>query len=183
MEKTAQTVIPKTARVLDFGCGYGFYFRINPRAHGVDGDPNSVKFVNDKYGDGRAQLLNLLEELPFQDASYDWILAHDVFEHFEYPELVKILKEMARILEDQGKIVVWVPNEKGFHYSMNSGHKLLIDNKIIEQLCSDSDFEIETNYSEPLPRRIGSRFVHNKEVFILVRKFVVETKIRTYGIN
>lgn len=63
IERTARGV-PKSRRVLDFGCGYGFYFQINPLAQGVDGDPDCVNFINARFNDDKVKLANFLEKLP-----------------------------------------------------------------------------------------------------------------------
>ena len=86
IERTARKLVPKNEQVLDFGCGYGFYFKINSKAKGIDGDPNSVQYVNHKYGEQKVILGNLLERLPIEDSAFSRVLAHDVFEHLEFQE-------------------------------------------------------------------------------------------------
>jgi SAM-dependent methyltransferase len=167
LEKTARKAIPKDKSVLDFGCGYGFYFKINPLAHGIDGDPNSVEYLNSKYGYEKVKLGNLVEALPFENANFSWVLAHDVFEHFTFDELVLIMNELHRILEPTGKLVVWVPNMKGYIHGMQSGHKLFVDQSIILKLCELTQFQILDSYPEPFTNTFRSRFTHNKEVFVI----------------
>ena len=165
IERTARGV-PKSRRVLDFGCGYGFYFQINPLAQGVDGDPDCVNFINARFNDDKVKLANFLEKLPYSDSEFEFVLAHDVFEHFLLDELKLIIAEIHRILESKGKLIIWVPNEKGFHFSMHAGHKLYVTQKEVIEISSGL-FKVQKNYSEPFPRSLGRYFVHNKEVFIL----------------
>jgi SAM-dependent methyltransferase len=165
LEKTARS-IPKTSRVLDFGCGYGFYFKINPLALGVDGDPNCVDLINSKFQEPKVKLANFLEKLPYPEDQFSYVLAHDVFEHFHLDELKFIVQEIHRILETKGKLVVWVPNEKGFYFSMHAGHKLYVTEKEIFEIA-EGFFNVQKSYPEPLPRFIGKYFAHNKEVFVL----------------
>src|SRR5262249_20818175 len=72
--------LPRTDKVLDLCCGYGFYFSINPRAVGVDGDAASVQFLRAKGYDVRQ--CNVLETLPFGPNEFEYVVAHDVLEHF-----------------------------------------------------------------------------------------------------
>jgi SAM-dependent methyltransferase len=169
LEKTARRVIPKNDSVLDFGCGYGFYFKINPLAWGIDGDPNSVDFINSKYGTEKVKLADLSGKLPYADLNFSWILAHDVFEHFTYEQLISIMKELSRILKNDGKLVVWVPNKKGYVHGMDSGHKLFVDFNIVKKLCAQTGFEIQQNYPEPFSKNLRESFTHNKEVFIITK--------------
>lgn len=165
LEKTARS-IPKSSHVLDFGCGYGFYFKINTLAKGVDGDPNCVELINREFQEKKVKLANFLEKLPYHDGEFEYVLAHDVFEHFLLDELKFITKEIHRILETRGKLVIWVPNEKGFYFSMHAGHKLYVTDKEVAEVASGY-FRVKRNYPEPFPRLIGRYFAHNKEVFIL----------------
>src|ERR1043165_243668 len=68
--------LPRTDRVLDLCSGYGFYFKVNPKAKGVDGDRECVATLRRKGHDVR--LANVLNGLPFPDGSFDYVLAHDV---------------------------------------------------------------------------------------------------------
>ncbi len=152
--------------MLDFGCGYGFYFKINPLALGVDGDPNCVAQINSNFGEKKVKQANFLEKLPYSDAQFEYVLAHDVFEHFVLEELNFIIREIHRVLDEKGKLVIWVPNEKGFYFSMHAGHKLFVTRKEVLEIAAGL-FDVQRNFPEPFPRFIGKYFVHNKEVFIL----------------
>jgi SAM-dependent methyltransferase len=161
--------IPKTNGVLDFCCGFGLYFDVNPQATGIEGDPNPVAELQQL---GRKIILaNVLDDLPIDERTYEYVLAHDVFEHFDFHELEKILKSIHRILKDEGFLYIWVPNYKGFTFEADSGHKLFVTKKEITNLIAKENskplFTLLKNYPEPLPRKIGQFFAHNKEVFIL----------------
>ena len=161
--------VPKTGRVLDLCCGYGFYFSINPNAVGIDGDPQCVAALQSQ---GRtAQLGNVLETLPYNDASFDFVLAHDVLEHFIMPELDSLFDEIWRVLAPDGVLIAWVPNRRGYDSGVNPevGHRLFVTQKEIADLAGRR-FVVESNIAEPLPRRLGEHFVHNKEVFRLSKR-------------
>ena len=161
--------IPRTADVMDLCCGYGFYFTINPHARGVDGDPKAVTELRER-GYSVAQA-NVLEGLPFASASFDYVVAHDVFEHFVFDELVVLTREIHRVLRPNAVLAVWVPNRRGYDLGVRngSGHRLYVTGAEIERLIGPS-FALEKQYAEPLPRLVGRFFDHNKEVFILRRR-------------
>jgi hypothetical protein len=77
------------------------------------------------------------------------------------------MKELHRILEPTGKLVVWVPNMKGYMHGMHSGHKLFVDESIVLKLCELTGFQVLKSYPEPFSRMFRTRFTHNKEVFVI----------------
>lgn len=160
--------LPKTDRVLDLCCGYGFYFSINPRARAVEGNPECVEALRREGRD--VVLCDVLGPLPFAAGEFEWVIAHDVCEHFTYEELEVIFREVHRVLEPRGTFLVIVPNRKGFDYGLRAGagHVLFVAAREVEGLGRGL-FEVVLHYPEPLPRWIGRYFTHNKEVFHLRR--------------
>ena len=53
------------------------------------------------------------KKLPIKDKSYDFVVCSEVLEHVVYPR--KTIKEFKRILKDDGKIIITLPNE----YNLN----------------------------------------------------------------
>ena len=162
--------LPKANDILDLCCGYGFYFLINRHATGIDGDFTCSKFISRKMNK-QIPVANINSVLPFRDESFSFVISHDVFEHFELNQLEPIMREVHRILKPGGKIVIFVPNTKGFDYGVkiNIGHKTFITGEIINNLSREL-FCMIRNYSEPFPRLFGKYFTHNKEVYILEKK-------------
>jgi SAM-dependent methyltransferase len=160
--------LPKTSEVLDLCCGYGFYFSINPRARAVDGNPQCVDRLRREGRD--VTLCDVLGPLPFPDGEFGWVVAHDVCEHFSYPQLERIFREVHRVLRPGGTFLVIVPNRKGYDYGLRAGagHVLFVTAHEVESLARE-EFEIVRHYPEPLPRWIGTHFTHNKDVFHLRR--------------
>ena len=153
-------------KVLDLGCGRGFYFEINPNAYGIDLDENCViDLKNSGYKVAQGDIRN---KLPFRNNFFEYVISHDVLEHLELNEIKKILLEVHRILVPRGFFLILIPNYKGFKYGLrtNAGHKHFISPKEIS-LFAEGKFIIKKHYSYPLPRFIGNYFTHNKEVIIL----------------
>lgn len=160
--------LPRTDQVLDLCCGYGFYFGINPRACGIDGDPGAVELLRRAGHDVRCG--NVLEGLPYPDGRFEVVVAHDVLEHFELEDLRRLTGEAWRVLRPGGLFVVIVPNRKGYDYGLAAGvgHRLFVTDREVAELARGR-FRVERSYPEPLPRALGRFFTHNKEVFLLRR--------------
>jgi SAM-dependent methyltransferase len=83
----------RKAGVLLFGCD------VDLRALMERRDPGSV-------------CAGALDELPFADASFDFVSANMVFEHLVMPELA--VRELARVTKPEGRVLVHTVN--GLHY-------------------------------------------------------------------
>ena len=156
-------------KVLDLGCGWGFYFKINPKANGIDFNPHCVKYLKGLgykvfEGDIRNRFL-------FKDNSFKWVIAHDVLEHFALSEVEKIFSEVKRVLELNGYFLILIPNKKGYNSGskLNTGHKHFITIREILSIAKES-FIIRKHFFYPFPKSIGDYFTHNKEVIILKNK-------------
>jgi SAM-dependent methyltransferase len=160
--------LPRTEKVLDLCCGYGFYFGINPNARAVDGDPRVVEHLRERGF--HVDLCNVLEGLPHPDGEFEHVIAHDVLEHFTLDELHSLFDEVHRVLAPHGVFWVHVPNRKGYDHGLRigAGHKMFVTRDEIERLAPGR-FDLRNHYPEPFPRWIGRHFTHNKEVFHLVR--------------
>jgi SAM-dependent methyltransferase len=168
IEKTLQS-LPKSNCVLDLGTGYGFYLSINPHAWAVDGDHNCINYLQSKGFN--VKQCDFLKRLPFDDGEFEYVIAHDVLEHFTYEELEQIFSEVHRILKLGGRFLVFVPNRRGYDLGLRTeaGHKLFVTINEVKSLSKEL-FVIQKNYSEPLPQFVGKFFNHNKEIFELVRQ-------------
>jgi SAM-dependent methyltransferase len=89
----------------------------------------------ERYGSGEPSLIGDAHALPFQDASFDMVVSKDTLEHFIQPWTV--VKEVHRLLKDDGRFVIWVPFMHPFHgddfyrYSPLGLRHLLCDFEII----------------------------------------------------
>lgn len=100
----------KNKKVLDFGCGEGGFVigmasKVCCKAEGIDIQDNfevAKKYVS------KHQILNtkfyLGDSVKMEEATYDVVISHDSFEHFEDPE--SILKEMVRLVKAGGHILI-----------------------------------------------------------------------------
>jgi SAM-dependent methyltransferase len=96
-------------RILENGCGVGLYLeRLSEQsqlAAGLEFDMQraQVAKVNSHH------ILNAAgENLPLPDASFDFILSHEVLEHVQDDR--KCVEEMVRVLASGGRMAVFTPN-------------------------------------------------------------------------
>ncbi len=95
--------IPKTAKILDMGCGEGHLVeKYRESGYNIIGlDLNySSEYV--KTGD--------IRNTPFSDGDFDVILCLDVLEHLNFMDQVPAVKEMHRILKEDGIALLALPN-------------------------------------------------------------------------
>ena len=104
-----QKAIGRGRRVLDLGCRSGALTR-----HFLDGN-EVVGLDVDRAALAKAEVLgiepvlaNVEEPLPFEDATFDAVVAGELFEHLQFPD--GLVREIHRVLRPGGVIVGSVPN-------------------------------------------------------------------------
>ncbi len=114
-------------RLLDAGCGDGINMAgLAERAKtaawnfaitGVDYNPLRVRRAI-RLDIGLPAAQSTLYTLPFRDGTFDVILCNHVLEHVPEPE--KALRELRRVLRQEGLLIVGVPNEGCFLAKMRN---------------------------------------------------------------
>ncbi len=100
-------------RILDCGCGLGFYLMALCRAagcrsHGLDRDGWALQFARTLGDESQFALyLGDARHLPYGDACFDKVLLSEVLEHLD--DDLGALQEARRVLRPQGTLVVTVP--------------------------------------------------------------------------
>jgi SAM-dependent methyltransferase len=100
--------LPEHPRILDAGCGTGrnlVEFGRLGTAHGVDASETAVEFCRRRGLDGVR--LGRLEALPFEEDSFDLLLACDVLEHV--PDDLPALRELRRVAAPGASLLITVP--------------------------------------------------------------------------
>ena len=111
MEELYERHIPAGGRCLDLGCGDGLtsgpWLRDHGRRHiGVDISEQAV--AEARKGGYEARRIDDAGSLPFPDASFDAVVAIEVFEHLFEPQ--QAAREALRVLRPGGVLVATVPN-------------------------------------------------------------------------
>ena len=106
----------KDSKILDLGCGNGISSRLLNRAgFDVVGTDISPLFLEDARNWERLhdkpklryQVCDVLE-LPFEDESFDVVCSNELIEHL--PDVEIALKEMVRVVRQNGRVVLSGPN-------------------------------------------------------------------------
>jgi SAM-dependent methyltransferase len=98
---------PGAQDVLDWGCGPG---RVAvhlpfPHIYGCDPDPEGVAWCNANISEGRFVVSGLFPPLPYEDESFDAIVAVSVMTHLRREVQRLWLQELARVLRPGGIFV------------------------------------------------------------------------------
>lgn len=108
VERICSSLKNPSPRILDVGCGTGANLKmlgLYGQAEGVDISEQAVEFCK-RRGLGSVRL-GAIEELPFEDQSFDIITALDVLEHLD--DDAAGLQEMRRVLRPGGTLLLFVP--------------------------------------------------------------------------
>lgn len=97
--------------ILDFGCGTGSLLEAlsfeGIDAIGVDISPGLLKRCRDRNIHKALRIVQVNgKELPFHDASFDAIAVYIVLMYIADDELVRLLREFARVLKPSGRLIV-----------------------------------------------------------------------------
>lgn len=103
------------ARVLDVGCGTGYAVRYLgqlddvEKACGIDISAGMVEAAQEQVSPDLVDKIQFVEassdDIPFPDDEFDHVICTNSFHH--YPDPVKALKEMQRVLKSGGQIVIF----------------------------------------------------------------------------
>lgn len=105
----------KPQRVLDIGCGRGFYlqalanYRFIKSIVGLESNLEYIGKASQFFKNKKIKIKQgSVYQLPFANNSFDFIILSEVLEHLEDEKLA--LKEIHRVLKKNGQLVVTVPN-------------------------------------------------------------------------
>lgn len=104
----ARLELPSSPRILDAGCGTGRnlqrYEQIGP-AQGIEPSADAVAFCRERGLENVQQAT--LERLPFEEESFELMIATDVLEHVE--DDTQALRELRRVAAPGATLVMTVP--------------------------------------------------------------------------
>lgn len=113
--------------VLEIGCGAGnFLYELKlryPLWH-LRGSDFSVKSIETLKTKGIEAYVSDLQTLPESDQSQDIVYAFMIIEHLHYLE--KTLAEVKRVLKDDGRFVVAVPNIASWQFRLFGRHAYIL---------------------------------------------------------
>lgn len=134
--------IPKTARIVDVGCGHGsyIYFLEQNRFTNVYGFDISKEQIDlgKQLGVKNIENKSIQEFLEHDKNDTDIFLMMDILEHLTKQEIFELLTNLFTKLSKNGQIIIHVPNAEGiFGVRIRYGdltHELAFTPKSIQQL-------------------------------------------------
>ena len=103
-----------TDRILDDGCGLGFYLHLLARltqcaVWGVDRDEDRLAAAAaDAYASQTRRVRADVMTLPFREATFDKVISSEVLEHLD--DDTAAMQEVARVLKPRGVCAITVPH-------------------------------------------------------------------------
>jgi 2-polyprenyl-3-methyl-5-hydroxy-6-metoxy-1,4-benzoquinol methylase len=159
--------------ILDVGCGVGtFSFhsaRCGARTVGIDFSPESIRIAGElaaRYGlaNTARYLVGRVQELPFEDGSFDKVVVADVIEHITDNEKHSLCAGISRVLKPGGIAVFFTPNKKretlgtlywqarhfllGDNVPSNDLHYGLITRTAFEKILTDNGLTFRCRYTD-----------------------------------
>ena len=140
----------KTARILDFGCGWGHQL-LNlwcagyHNLEGVELVPAQADIANEMTkGKVKITCMDGREYLHNKHNVYDLIILNDVLEHISYEDAIPLLKQLHSALVDGGTLVLRVINASSilsmYSLYLDITHKTLYTEYSLVQLLEQTGF-------------------------------------------
>jgi SAM-dependent methyltransferase len=113
-----RSAVSKNAAILDAGCGTGglleaLYAAGYQNISGIDLSENAIRFCQQKQLPVTQQdIRNIGEHFP--PASFDAIISNDVLCYLNHAEQEKVMESFARLLKEQGLLIMNLPAMKAF---------------------------------------------------------------------
>lgn len=123
---------------LDLGCGTGrnliMMSEMGVISYGYDLSETAINFVN-KWANKKNLDINLkfgdLAELPYESNFFDFVICHGVLDHVTKDTRIHGIKEVERVLKDQGKFFVSLISKADSAYS--DGQEIEKDTFLIKE--------------------------------------------------
>src|SRR6185503_2550828 len=100
---------------LDIGCGAGTLISLldqNKRSTGVDVAQDQIHYAQSHYATALHDFIKIQSSqgLPFADNTFDMVTLVETIEHLTMEENRNLFKEIRRVLQPQGRIILTTPN-------------------------------------------------------------------------
>jgi SAM-dependent methyltransferase len=168
-KESEETFFPKTLfrpgelqgkTVLDAGCGMGRFLDVVSKHGAVSVGVDlsfAVEAAHENLGDRRnVHILQAdLRELPFADASFDFIYSIGVLHHT--PDCRASFLSLVRLLKPGGKISIWLYHREAYRFSMSERYRRLttrLPPRFLYALCHVA---VPYYYLTRIPK-LGDRF-------------------------
>ncbi len=135
-------------KILDVGCGMGLMLNVLKDygdVYGMDVEQIAVEYCLESYKDlkNKVKIGALPDEVPFNNESFDYVFALDVFEHV-YDDRAA-MKKVLNLLRPGGKLIITVPALMSMwsHHDEFNHHYRRYEKKELLEKISEVGFEIK----------------------------------------
>ena len=115
-------------KVLDLGCGIGYdSFYLTQRGLDViacDFSEKALARLRERVPNAETMMLDISEKLPFEDESFDLIIADLSLHYFDTQTTEKIMQEIERILAPKGHLLARVNSIHDVNHGAGEGEKI-----------------------------------------------------------
>jgi len=153
--------------ILDLGCGTGEFLQFlkskNRKFSGIDNNSFLVEKCINKGFDVKLGDVTKLENIRENTEN---ALCDNVLEHLDMNQIDMFFAAIKRKMAKSGKLVVIVPDKKGFQHDPT--HKTFVNRQIIEELCLKYEIKLQKSFYHPINiGLIGIYFYLNMQVFVI----------------
>jgi len=146
IDKMVSKYCPKTASILDVGCGSGAYRELF-LTHGIEGEylgidiKRTTKWQNETINNLRlTYVLGDVEDLNYDAQHFDFIMSIQMLEHVKNDN--KALTRMTRCLVENGYLLLTVPSIYSYILYGSHGYRRYSRNGILDLVTPLADVEI-----------------------------------------
>lgn len=151
--------IPASASILDLGAGYCYFINSVAGSRRVAVDLSDT--LHERTAPGvEAVSADALEYLRAAAGDqFDFILASNFFEHFDWPVLNEMIEHIARVLRPGGRLAVIQPNFRiaSRRYFDDYTHRAIFTDVSMNDWLASAGFRIVRNVPRFLPLTVKSR--------------------------
>ncbi len=172
-------------RILEIGCGIGdlTYALIDnaKRITGVDISSKVLDFAKTRrslysIGDDQFQKIEFLQmsgvNLDFPSATFDYVVSTSMIEHLHPEDVEQHLRDVWRILKNNGHYLIWCPNRLG-HHKDRAGHLCMFSYKDLIGEMKHAGFRNLQSTLFTRPQMVDARFK------IFLENFLSALRIKT----
>lgn len=124
-----EDIIKRTEKpVLDLGCGTGndtlYLVERGRKVISCDQSENAIGNIVKNFPEVEAKCFNMLDGLPFEDASFDLVIADLCLHYFDEADTAAIIAEIARVLTPGGHLIFRVNSINDVNHGAGQGREL-----------------------------------------------------------
>ena len=168
--------------ILDLGCGSGnntlYLINKNKKVIACDQSKNAINNIKKNFKEiYDTKCFNMLDGFPFEDNNFEVVIADLCLHYFRKKDTLKIIKELKRIIKNNGYLLVRVNSINDINHGAGQGTKVennlyktsdgrlkrFFDEKDIKELFKELDLEY-------LNEDIMTRYKLEKKLFVLCLK-------------